>query len=82
MTLNERYLELKSRIQLEENNCLREACYFHPSKENNGNLIVMHFRHIEDYINALDKSQDEFVRTSCSAAMRRLEDLLNEGGWK
>ena len=81
MTLREKYEQLEKRTCLPENYERRKKCVINPTTLNE-ELLHLHFKHCEDYLLRLEKYEaDELVEISFSAALRRIEQILNEEGW-
>lgn len=44
-------------------------------------LIQMHMSHIKDYLLILDSEGDQLISISCDAALRKVNELLDQQGW-
>ena len=79
--LRECYERLEKRICLPENMEKHKKCVINPTTRNE-ELLHLHFKHAEDYLLRLEKYEaDELIMLSFSAALRKIEQILDEEGW-
>ena len=81
MTLREKYDQLVRRVSLPENREKHKKCICNPTTLNE-ELLHLHFKHAQEFLLRLEKYEDdELVKTSFSAALRKIEQILDEEGW-
>ena len=81
MDRRKKYESLLYRMRLQQNSIKYEKLNGANDLCREDELIKMHLKHIQEYLDILDDRNDALIELSCDAAIRQVQELLDRYGW-